>query len=131
MTTCPSCAAPIEWEVSQTVFNGRLAWSASYYCAACGDGVMVDGWDEPPDDVREALIAEDGLRRVRLDRDRQQPSRVALMSVFRRRGASLSRASELVAEVASAGLTGTFAEIELLSAQLAAVGAAVVVDAAP
>jgi hypothetical protein len=57
---CPECGAAITVCVGQSIVQGRLVWSQGHCCATCGHAVEADGYGEPPADVVQALIAEEG-----------------------------------------------------------------------
>jgi hypothetical protein len=81
-----------------------------------------------PADLRQVLIARDGLVRLRGDPAVNNPLRVRLLRVFRRYGVSISEASDAYARLTGAGITGTSAEMDLLARRLAAAGAVTELD---
>jgi hypothetical protein len=81
-----------------------------------------------PDDLRQVIVARDGLARLRGDPEVNNPLRVRLLKVFRQYGVSISEASDAYARLTDAGVTGTSAEMCLLARRLAAAGAVTELD---
>ncbi|GAA0921189.1 hypothetical protein [Virgisporangium aurantiacum] len=119
---CGTCGGNLRSAISQSAFKGRLVWSIDRWCDNCGHAEVVDGWDDMPDELRSMLIEQCGLVRVRVDRAEANPLRVRLMAVFRVNGVGLVEARDAVARLVGEGVTGTDAEMRLLSERLAAVG---------
>lgn len=104
------------------VVDDRLVWSVWVQCPRCGPAEVVCGRDEPPDDVREAVLARDGGARLTAHAD---GNRVAILRVLRRDGRPLDAATRAYARLTGPGLTGTEAELRLLAGRLEAAGARV------
>jgi hypothetical protein len=51
---CSTCGASVRASYVQNCLNGKLSWSASIRCAACGDRLEVDGGEELPELLGEA-----------------------------------------------------------------------------
>ncbi|GIJ43494.1 hypothetical protein Val02_03800 [Virgisporangium aliadipatigenens] len=125
---CATCGAPVRPVVSERAEPrlNRTAWAVETRCGACGAAEVVDGWGEPPEDVRAALVARDGLTRLTVDpatatklRTVQALRHVAATSIPE----ALARHEELI----TTGLTGRPAPMELLADLLRDAGVAVVV----
>jgi hypothetical protein len=125
---CFRCGAASRGVIYQTVVGDRLAWGISSRCDRCAEGYERCEWDEMPDELRQVLIARDGLARLRGDPEVNNPLRVRLLMVFRRYGVSISEASATYARLTGAGITGTSAEMDLLGRRLAAAGAVIELD---
>jgi hypothetical protein len=121
---CDSCGGTAVADPGIDVVDGRLVWSVSVRCPACGAAVEVCGRDEPPDDVRAAVLARDGVARLTVDAG---ANRVAVLRVLRRDGRTLDAAADAYARLTGDGLTGTGAELRLLAGRLEAAGARVTV----
>jgi hypothetical protein len=119
--TCPDCGAPVEGVVAQTVFGGRLEWSVSSRCAACGSATEECGRDDMPVAYRRALIEDVGLARLRIE---PAAERVQVLRVLRAAGASMTEAVERWKLLTDEGLTGTPEEVRLLVQRLTDAGVA-------
>lgn len=64
---CPRCESEDALEIGQLNYRGKLRWYESVNCGNCDLRSETDGVGFPPDEVRERLIALDGLWCVRLD----------------------------------------------------------------
>jgi hypothetical protein len=118
---CDGCAGGATFE--ETIVDGRLHWSLSHDCPAAS--VVECGRDEIPEALRAAVLEQCGTYRLRIGGG----SRVAVMKVLReRRGTPLAQLSGLVELLRGPGVTGTGAEIRLLSAQFAEAGVPTSVD---
>jgi hypothetical protein len=90
--------------------------------------VEICGGDEAPDQVRAAIIARDGLSRLRADPVANRPRRVAILAVLRREGMTLGEAVAAYARLTSAGITGLPMELRLLANRLTRAGAVAILD---
>lgn len=114
---CDRCPPGATATVSETIVNGRLHWSQLH---ACTDGPILEcGRDEPPPAMRQALLDQCGVFRLRLS---GITSRVTVMKVLRERGAALSDIAAMVTTLTGQGLAGTEAELRLLSMRLDGTG---------
>jgi hypothetical protein len=59
-STCGKCRRGVRLSVSQTVQRGELRWGTSYQCEFCGTAEESDGVGAAPEDVRRAIIEQDG-----------------------------------------------------------------------
>ena len=66
-TTCPDCSAACSLGVGQSFAPGELVWSESFRCTACGSAIESDGHGFPPPEIRDAIIASDGLWGLNVD----------------------------------------------------------------
>ena len=122
---CGACGAVAGVVVTQTLVEDRIAWAVSTRCGQCGDAQEQCGWDEMPSSWRDALVAQEGLTRIRTDRESSQPAKARLLSVFRKRGATIAEAIEAYESLTDGGIVGTPAEMKLLARRLTSVGAIV------
>ncbi|WP_433832796.1 hypothetical protein ACQP2E_17060 [Actinoplanes sp. CA-015351] len=120
---CAACGAVAVVSVAQSVVGDRVAWSVSVRCGQCGDAEEQCGWEEMPGFWRDRLVDQEGLTRLRVDRESIEPMRVRLLSVFRRQGATIADAVEAVESLTGVGLFGTPAEMKLLATRLTGAGA--------
>lgn len=54
------CGANVNANVGDSLHNGKLKWYLSYNCVLCGNAVECDGIDSLPQDIKDAIIAQDG-----------------------------------------------------------------------
>jgi DNA-directed RNA polymerase subunit RPC12/RpoP len=58
---CDHCGKDILMDVNQTMAYGdQLVWNGSYLCSYCGSQIEVDGGEDIPEDVRNAILAQQG-----------------------------------------------------------------------
>lgn len=57
---CRACGAEISISVGQTLRKGMLIWHRASVCPSCGSQIEEDGRGDAPDDVRLAILHEDG-----------------------------------------------------------------------
>ncbi|MEU8607348.1 hypothetical protein AB0C29_05040 [Actinoplanes sp. NPDC048791] len=120
---CDSCDGPAAGQVYETIIDGRLHWVLTH---ECGDSfVEAMGWDETPDDLRQALLDQCGTYRLRLSRE---ITGVAVMRVLRASGMSLAAVPEALAALTGPGRPGTEMELQLLAGRLRAAGASATVE---
>ena len=55
------CGSIASANVGDSLHNNILRWHLSYHCKRCGKAYEVDGTDEIPEYVKEAIIDQDGL----------------------------------------------------------------------
>ena len=60
-TTCPGCSADCSRGIGQSFAPGKLVWSESLHCSACGCAIEADDSGFPPPEIRDLLIAAHGL----------------------------------------------------------------------
>ncbi|MBW6434836.1 hypothetical protein KZ829_13925 [Actinoplanes hulinensis] len=114
---CGRCPPGATATVGETIVYGRLHWSRLH---ACTDGPVLEcGRDEPPPEVRQALLDQCGVFRLRLS---GITSRVAVLKVLRDRGTALSDIAAMLTALTGQGLPGTEMELRLLSMRLDGAG---------
>lgn len=59
-TPCEQCERDAVVYVGQSINDGGLVWYASYCCPHCGFQLEEDGFDSPPDEIRRAILADEG-----------------------------------------------------------------------
>jgi len=116
---CDSCSGPVAGEAYETIVDGRLHWVLTHDCP--GGEVEAMGWDETPAELRQAILDQCGLYRLRLDRE-PGGGKVAVLKVLRGSGRTLSEASGALADLLGPGIPGTEAELHLLATRLQRAG---------
>jgi hypothetical protein len=122
---CGVCGASAVCEVGERIVHGRLQWTISSRCRACGDETEEIGWDDSPAKVRNALLDTHGPVRIRLEPPPEDLASV--MKVLRQRGkVAIGEAKAQAQRLAAGELVGTLVEMELLAERLreAGIGAA-------
>ncbi len=110
---CQSCERQITASVGQETIDGRILWYESYSCPYCGYRLEVDGKDDTPDDIREAILAEEG--EWALDVLETGPQAILALKVLRDAlGLSLNEAKEVKDKMPGIVAVGTQAEMERL-----------------
>jgi hypothetical protein len=125
---CPRCGALVRGVLGQTVVGDRLAWSIASSCEGCGSRSQSCEWDEMPDELRRVLLDRDGVTRLRVDPGSGCSLRLPILRVLRRYGATLAEAGDAYTRLTGAGVTGTPAEMRLLSSRLNTIGATTHLD---
>ncbi len=102
--------------------DGRLVWFASYRCPQCGDALEEDGIGRLPENLREAVLAPDGVWAVALPAGALRATAV-INAVRQVLGMSLQEVSELRSTNPEQIGTGTKAEAERIAAAVRGTGA--------
>jgi hypothetical protein len=95
-------------------------------CPNCG-ATEEFGWDEPPPEVRAAILRDQGEARLTLDRF-EDGFRLPLLRVFREAGNSLDDARRRVEAFVADGIVGTGPEMALYALRMRKHGLPVTVD---
>lgn len=119
---CPQCGVPIQVAVNE-VFNilNELHWSRGYYCPACGLQMEEDGWDDTPEDIRQAVLAAYGTWELLVDETEHRATR-AVSIVRAALNLTLTEAASLRKRIPGPVATGTRGEMERLQTQLSQKG---------
>jgi hypothetical protein len=125
MVGCDSCGGTDPGRVYETAVNGRLQWVLTQDCPNGLTEAM--GWDVTPDDLRRAIIEQCGTYWLRLSGG-SAGSRVALMKVFRERGAAINEVPRILEALNGRGMPGTEVELGLLADALKRAGISVSVE---
>ena len=106
------CGAPLTVAFSQGNYDGRLRWSESYRCRACGDAIEADGIGLLGDRCRQIVIAHDGSHACAISgRDRAMCVAASLRAVAE---VSLERIAPIMKSIPGEIIHGTQAEMEWL-----------------
>lgn len=111
--TCARCRKTSRAFVRQQTKGWRVAWSMSFQCSTCGDAFESDG-DEAPEDVRDAIIAEEGIWGLIVEATGTQRVK-AIHSLRTGLNLSMEEASRLKGQIPGMLLRGT--RIEMAHAQ--------------
>jgi hypothetical protein len=92
---CPDCGRSVVWYVSQAIPSpGRLVWSRSVSCAACGLALEEDSDGLPPEWARKQLLSRNGVWKLGLvSESERQRGVVALRSLL---GVDVKVAAEML-----------------------------------
>jgi hypothetical protein len=127
---CDTCRADWRCELSQAVVDDRLQWTVWCRCESCGSTVQECGWDDPPAEIRAAIVEQCGLARLRVP-DAAGAQRLRVMKVLRDNGVPMADVAATVERLGGAGLAGTVDEMELLAGRLRRVGVHPVTERIP
>lgn len=117
--TCSGCGADIEAHVGQSTGLWRLRFWISTDCPRCGAVTEADG-DEAPEDVRRAILAEEGLWALHVEVGEKSMERTKIAVVLRKElGLSLPETAELKARLPGEVARGTPVEMADLRLRLA------------
>lgn len=117
-TRCEACGGVLILDTGQFIERGRLWWGTEGACQSCPVAwCEQDFGDATPEAIRQALLAEHGPARLRLLEAEARPVRV-LRALREVHGLSLAQARGRADELKTAGLLGTFVEIELAASRL-------------
>jgi len=111
--SCQSCGKPLNVTVGQEMIDGRIVWYESYDCPYCGSRTEVDGKDDTPDEIRNALLAEEGEWGLNISENGPQAIQ-AIKTLREALGLSLSEAQAAKKKIPGIVATGTRAEMERL-----------------
>lgn len=63
---CPDCNSAMKVSFGETIIGDSLRWYISSNCSNCDFAEEVDGGDQLPDDLRDSVIALEGLWQLTL-----------------------------------------------------------------
>jgi hypothetical protein len=108
--TCGACGRESVAGVGQSTASG-LRWWLAFRCPTCGSMLEADGGDDAPEDIRQAIIAMEGLWSLHVEAEGSERVRAvaALRHVL---GLSMAEASALKGSLPGRVATGTKAEME-------------------
>ncbi len=108
--TCGSCGRESVAGVGQSTLGG-LRWWLAFRCSACGSMLEADGGEDAPEDIRQAIIAEQGLWALFVEAEGSGKVRVvaALREVLE---LTMAEAAALKGRLPGRVATGTRAEME-------------------
>jgi hypothetical protein len=118
---CRTCTAETDVVVGQAIYDGELVWHRGYRCTYCGVQIEEDGRGSAPDDVRRAILQQEGEWALTLE----EPGRRATTALKLLRQAlslSLGEVEELRKLIPGTVVSGTKTEMERLSAILSTDG---------
>jgi hypothetical protein len=116
---CRSCGSEIDVTVGQAVYDGGLVWHKGYSCPYCGDKTEEDGRGPAPEEVRCAVLQQEGEWALVLAEAGTRAT-TALKLLRQALNLSLGEVGELRRHLPGTVVTGTRAEMERLVAILSA-----------
>ena len=124
--TC-KCKNSLEANVGQNTRRGRLNWFLSYKCPVCGNAIEEDGVDDTPEEIRSAIISQEGEYGLFVTEGTQNVT--ALITTLRKvLNLDLKEAAMLKKLVPGTILKGTKAEMDRLEVLLKNDGIDVLVE---
>ncbi|MGB3511602.1 MAG: hypothetical protein WBA93_20665 [Microcoleaceae cyanobacterium] len=118
---CSDCKKEIKIYVGQQIFGVdlQLVWHSSYSCSNCGTQIEEDGYDIPTDEIREAILAQEGTWSLNI-RDIDSYSATIVIKILRKTlKLSLSDAIKLKKKIPGKVMEGTKVEVNRLQQFLA------------
>ena len=116
---CPKCDREVPVTVGQTWQYAGLRWSMSCLCPFCGAGYEADGRGIPPQDIRAAILTEEGEWQLQVP-DATAPKTCIAKSLRNELNLSLTQAAQLIHQIPGVLATGTNAEMEWLAQRILA-----------
>jgi hypothetical protein len=119
---CADCGTLALHHLAERLIHGRIEWTLSIRCPACGNAIEEHGWDSSPELIRDALVAEHGWFRIEVTSP--SPSAAVLMRVLRRESPdmTLAQAKASAQRLRGGQVRGTRVEMERLAERLRAAG---------
>ncbi|HEX9063314.1 MAG TPA: hypothetical protein VF941_24340 [Clostridia bacterium] len=111
------CNNTVAADVGQNFHRGRLGWYLSYKCPKCGEAIEQDGIDTTPEEIRNALILEEGLWGLYVHESSQGAS--STLNVLRKAlDLPMTKVAKIKKLIPGMILTGTKTEMERLQTLL-------------
>ena len=115
--TCPDCGQAVDYYVGEHNNCGSLVWHSSLTCLHCGCGLEADDHGKPPEEVRNAILAQDG--EWALNVEIADAEKVKLAYVLRSHlNLEIKEALQILKNHPGTILTGTKTEMECLQTLL-------------
>ena len=111
---CPQCRGDLSVAYDQRLIHGGLHWTECQACTSCGYRIHFDGLGEPPNDVREWLLARDGTWQLSIEDPEDEIE--SLRVVRRYRGIPLRDARRAIRELRDTQATLCWLQQRLLDA---------------
>ena len=118
---CRSCRSEVDVTVGQAVCDHELVWHKGYTCPNCGGSTEEDGRGPTPDEVRCAIIQQEGEWALELAETGILVT-MALKMLRQALNLSLSEVGELRTRLPGVVVTGTRTEVDRLLAILSSKG---------
>ncbi|MFD6181810.1 hypothetical protein [Streptomyces goshikiensis] len=117
-TRCEACGGVLMRDTGQFIDRGRLWWGTEGTCLSCPVAWCdQDFGDATPEEIRQALLAEHGPARLRLQ-DPEASAVPVLRALREAHGLSLAQARAMTDELKTTGLVGTLVEMELVASRI-------------
>lgn len=58
--SCSRCGSPVQVAVGERVVRDNMVWYRSYQCQVCGNRIEEDGRGTPPEEIRNAVLKQEG-----------------------------------------------------------------------
>lgn len=96
---------------SRTFSESGPKWSMSFSCSFCGNQTEADGGQGIPDDIRQALLADEGIWALHVNATGSQKTR-AVKVIRSVRAVPVPGAARLLATIPGIPVVGTRTEVE-------------------
>lgn len=112
------CGKLIQASAGQGFRNNVLYWFLSYRCEHCGRNLEEDGGDDIHDEIRNAIIAQDGEWNLFVKDNEKKTIIKALLTIKEHMRLSINEISEMKKRHPTAILKGTKIEMQRLQSIL-------------
>jgi hypothetical protein len=110
---CGACSSAIKIRASHVFQNERLVWWRAYHCSACGNQIEEDGHGDPPDDIKLAILQQDGEWGLMIDPQQVDRRMIVFIKIMRQTlKLSLRAAADLSNRLPGPLVIGTRAEMD-------------------
>jgi len=107
-----SCGTTSLAEIGQSFISGKLRWYLSFKCPCCGKANEVDGMDDIPIEIRDAILQQEGKWGLIIEDTNKT---LSLLAILRKElNLSLNEIARLRKLIPGIVLTGTKIEMERL-----------------
>jgi hypothetical protein len=113
--TCPTCQRDITMNAGLNRIRDYLNWYTSFYCPYCGHAEEADYGDDPPADILQAVLADEGEWALII----QDTGPLALKILRHALGLSLAEIAEIKNKLPEPIVTGPRGKMEWLQYLLA------------
>ncbi|MFI1916383.1 hypothetical protein [Nocardia sp. NPDC020380] len=125
--TCEVCGSEMQCSVTEAVVNIGPRWDMECGCSSCGNNWHTGGFGTSPGFVRKAIIAQNGLTKLKLAESGGNNAAVA--KVLRDTlSLPLSEIATAVRKIRTDGYEGSLVEVHSLAIALEKAGVGFVID---
>lgn len=107
-----NCGTTSLAEVGQSFISGRLMWYLSFRCPCCGNATEIDGIEDMPIEIRDAIFQQDGKWGIAIEDSNKNSSVLAILK--KALNLSMNEMVQLRRLIPGIVTTGTKTEMERL-----------------
>ncbi len=105
------CNNTVVGDTGQSLRNGNISWYLSYKCNNCGNVIEEDGGEDIPEDIRNAIILDEGEWGLKINSQDSKFITKGLLLIKEALNLSLNHVSEMKKLFPGSIITGTKTEI--------------------